>query len=941
MGALCVANKKNLAVRNEQVAVKCRIIPFNSQAFISYFKSHLTFKEIKAEIAKKLKKEKKLLQLEVKGIPIKYEHMQLSYMIGNKLDEIDIKVIENSSFSKPESNVNPREQNNLNNIKEQREDFLNKFNSTNSKQSNFNNLETSDILDEQSIAIMSKFCDLHYINSSTNVNNNYNNTNSSSNLNINTGEKDKERDKKKLTMICQTCGQGICEFCLEEYHKDHVIVKKIDIIGYNKLLIENQDTINQQINEMKLSTGHTELIKNFRVDIKKFSELFYKMIDEMKKKESELIESYKNNVNAHLPFLLCYRDNLMRVNKEYEKNLNNIIADDKTFMQYYLDYLLLSNQVVKSAENIGSLKFNLAKYKSILEDYQLRTSSILEVIKENYSKISRYLTDDFDSEFPYQYSGSINKYDNNNEIFKSTLVMEKDFNGNKSPNNLNVNPSNKSPSPKKAPNNNSNNPNANNNYLNTNITSALNKNNNTVPKNRLSLKDLIQFQSKNLSTNNMGVDKNYYLGGNSSQNQYALESISANKNDSNKKINLKSLMEMPNKMISGLIKKQKRKKTMVSQIGPNEGQIILDPIDEFNVTGKEINPEFICNIEDGSNCIYMFKCQEGTITRQQCQLKNCGISKFEAHHSCLNYKNRFYVSGSGLGSMKSFLQLDVEDDFSMKKLPDMLSSHSFHGMLGVLSSIWVISGTMTTKVEKFNLDNQTWSSLPSLHYARTWPSSIYVENQGVFVFGGLVDPQSLNNNSDNDNENKVMQTSEYFTLKIEKLDVKTIIKYFESDYQNQTSQAQTEETTWELLTINFEKSYLPIFSGFVLIFDNSVNDNSGNIIIFGGKSNLDDYESEDKVLNLDLQTLTVKEESFVLEVPDEFDGRSFVKFTKLIKKTNDDEDDNPNIENASNIQTCYAQFSSCVPKRLHIYSNNKMEIIESSLLTQSSYKSIK
>lgn len=868
----CGSINTNKVIRDENVAVKCKVVPISGQPIFLYFKSNLTFKEIKTEIAKKIKKDKRSFYIEVKGTQTKYENMQLSYFVTNKFEEIEMKVLDNNTANTSNSKAHADSNYNSKNLtKENKEkdlekdikekDLLNKFNSKNSNNSISNNQLSGidNVLDEQAVILMSKTCDIH------------------GSHNVGTEENDKQKnfEDTKLTMICQTCGQGICALCANELHKDHTIIKKIDIIEFNKTLTEYQETLTDQIQTMKLDIDHTEIIKNYKMETKKFSEMYNKMIEEINKKESELIEAFKLRVDSNLPFIINYRDNLLRLNIEYDRNLNNIISDDKVFMQYYLDYLILSNQVVKSAENINSMKNNLTKFNWILEDYQKRTSLILDVVKENYTKINKYLTEEFDRNLS-QMTAIVNQNESQADATRSPKTNKKGKGGSLSPSQV----------------------------------KALTPVNSTIinPKNRISLKNLIDFQSKNISNNSQIINNaNNTVGDSVSQNFVT-----------NKRINLKSLMETPNKIISNLIKKQKKKKILIDPNFNNEGHVNLDIINEFDIVGQEINPTCIYTIEENSENVFIFKCQESIVIRQPCKLSGSGISKFQSHHSILNYRCHFYLSG-GLGSSRSLMGLDTEDDYTMKPLPNMLSNHSFHCMLGVLNSIWIISGTNTTKVEKYSMDNKEWTALPSLNTSRTWPSSVYVEKLGVFVFGGYVDTSKMNE------ENNTNETSESYTLKIEKLDIKIIMQY----YNNDSPIEQETTSSWEVINLSFDKDYVPIYSGFIYLPNENIEIQShGNILILGGKTNIEDYESEEKVLNISLDTFLVKEEAFTLDVADEFDGRLFIKYNIKVKNEDEEEID----------KTCYAQFSSCVSKRVHIFIDNKMEIQECDIVTaQSSF----
>lgn len=347
MGAVCVATKKNnLSIKTfEHATIKCKIT-YESNTMYQYFKSNMLIKDIKAEIAKKLKKDKKLIDLEIKSKVIQYDQMELSYLLKDRLEEVHINVIDKERKIEDVKSENKSEKVVIDVDKAN-------FNSGLSKAG-----ESKNVIDENSVYFLSKYCPLH--------------------------------QEDKLTIICQVCGVSICAKCQEQSHKEHQIVKKIDIVEFNNTLSENESILKEQLSWMNLKGDYVDYIKHFRLDLKKFTDEFVKIMEILKRKESEIIESFKQKIDNYLPSVLCYRDNLSRVNREYEYGLNNLISDDKAFMRYYQEYLILSSQIENNKANVSNLQIKLKQFTLISNEYKKCTEELTQFAQGQILRIEEF-----------------------------------------------------------------------------------------------------------------------------------------------------------------------------------------------------------------------------------------------------------------------------------------------------------------------------------------------------------------------------------------------------------------------------------------------------------------------------------------------------------------------------------------------------------------------
>ena len=106
---------------------------------------------------------------------------------------------------------------------------------------------------------------------------------------------------------------------------------------------------------------------------------------------------------------------------------------------------------------------------------------------------------------------------------------------------------------------------------------------------------------------------------------------------------------------------------------------------------------------------------------------------------------------------KNFSEYDINKN-KFIELPDMISNHYYHNMIGDKNFIYSISGFKSKKVERYNLTENKWIHLPDLEYERTFPNSL-IYNDNLFIFG------KINNLKEDSNDN--FNIIEYINISIE------------------------------------------------------------------------------------------------------------------------------------------------------------------------------
>ena len=262
--------------------------------------------------------------------------------------------------------------------------------------------------------------------------------------------------------------------------------------------------------------------------------------------------------------------------------------------------------------------------------------------------------------------------------------------------------------------------------------------------------------------------------------------------------------------------------------------------EEKSESEESIMAKYLYALEPKTQNLFCFNSLNKNITKIKIDFEKSKIpiKQFENYHSTLNFQDNFYLSG-GCDSPKSFYKFNQKEKI-FEKLPEMLSPHSYHGIIGSNNFIYVISGFKSKKVERYDIINKNWVSLDSLNSSFSWPSCLEIKNKYIYIFGGL-----CSSTTEQKNEKDTV-----LRLNIENLGNK-----------------------WENISFVYKNNNnndfkLPFYFGLLKL-------NNENILLFGGKFDLKNsnnnsfykYELEGNVIE--------KCENLKLSKNEEFNGKVF------------------------------------------------------------------
>ena len=263
---------------------------------------------------------------------------------------------------------------------------------------------------------------------------------------------------------------------------------------------------------------------------------------------------------------------------------------------------------------------------------------------------------------------------------------------------------------------------------------------------------------------------------------------------------------------------------------------------EIDETLEEKNAIIIYNIKPKTKNIYSFNFDTKKIDEIKLNFNNISINTFDLCHAILNYKNDLYISG-GTDSPNLFCKYSSHNNNNKNiiKLQDIPSPHSSHGILSLKSNIYIVSGSNSKKVEKYNLIENNWENICDLNECHIWPSCLGYKNRYIYVFGGLFN-KNKNNNEYEEN------------IFIEKMDINDIMN------------------KWELIFFNnSSKIRIPFSFGII-----NIND---YILFIGGKYSTENNSHNNYNCKLFINEKKIeKEEEFKQIENIEFNGKIFYNF---------------------------------------------------------------
>ena len=685
----------------------------------------------------------------------------------------------------------------------------------------------------------------------------------------------KYHKQEPLIYICLTCFNSYCPIDFKEHRKefkDHEIIPKNKLIDLNydikqiKLnLCQKYKEIMPDLNEGRYPSNRNEIDgknnENDKLDYISSNDLFIKLklsINSINEELENLYNSYKHSYNKmNSKFMSVYENKmpkLIEFDEYIDKSLknfenSNIFANENIFIDNYNNCINIKKISNNYYNSIISLKDIIIRYKEFLELFKEKGKELIEYIKKGLDNIMKFKNGDkiFDLNGPFL------KF---NEKAEADIMSKNDNTLIKTNSNVNFTSN-----------------------ITNNIKTLNNASMNTSNKDfsqTINLRFLFSDKKKRLSKSVMS--RNFLFNSNnnvSNGGSIIKKSRNYNKYSSNTSIKEEDLKD---KKISINTNKDKDKYRLSCF---NNGLFKLKPIvdniekeGENEIKGNEYSMKSPSNISSKFHFRFdlnsPMKESFSNISRKEKEFvqnilfsliystKNLikyipkdkklemispdisilKIKKFESYIACINFNNKFYISG-GYSTSKQFFEYDIDSN-KFIKLPEMLSNHYYHTMIGNNNYIYSVSGFKSKKVERYDISNKEWTSLPDLAYERSY-SNLLIYNKKLFVFGKI---NKLNNENNENNENNII---EYLNIE-------------NDDYNN---------NKWISIEIDVK---FPFNSGLII--------NGNNILLVGGKMDLNE-NSVDTCYNMSINEtdeivkINIKVSDMKLKQRDEFNGNSF------------------------------------------------------------------
>jgi len=158
--------------------------------------------------------------------------------------------------------------------------------------------------------------------------------------------------ESKALNICIKCSDSFCDECipLHPLHENHKIISKNEIVNFE----ENLREINSHLSNKFIAIGledkdkengknkllsNQDLINSLSQNISKKCEILIKGVEEIKKKETFIMNKLKFELEENLPITLDYKDKIYKLHQQITENEKEIILrNDNEFIDFYLKY---------------------------------------------------------------------------------------------------------------------------------------------------------------------------------------------------------------------------------------------------------------------------------------------------------------------------------------------------------------------------------------------------------------------------------------------------------------------------------------------------------------------------------------------------------------------------------------------------------------------------
>ena len=194
----------------------------------------------------------------------------------------------------------------------------------------------------------------------------------------------KEHPGNKELLICITCGKAFCINCSDK-HEGHKTLYKKELINSGKELKQKSNVISNALIECGFSDsrGGNNLCMEEKQRISTNIENLQKIVDEIKKSQRNLNNSFNKTFDDIYPFIMDYKEKIRKLN---EKSLNiQTMKNSQDFLDYYHSYSEIKKKENKILDYITSLQRQIEIYKETIKEFNTGTNNIIEKIKEDYN----------------------------------------------------------------------------------------------------------------------------------------------------------------------------------------------------------------------------------------------------------------------------------------------------------------------------------------------------------------------------------------------------------------------------------------------------------------------------------------------------------------------------------------------------------------------------
>ena len=581
----------------------------------------------------------------------------------------------------------------------------------------------------------------------------------------------------KEIFICTNCNIAFCKYCSNK-HKSHEIIERKDIIKFNNELKNLNVELNKKLTEANIKNIY-EIKENKNTEYNTNIEKLQNRLDSIKKIYREIVNNYKSDIDKSLPYLLEYKE---KVEQLIDNSYNlDTIQDDQQFIDYYFWYINIKQKQEKIEKEIQELDKIQHNFDNRMKYFDEKIKSIYAKTEEDYNLLKQI-------------------YHNNNNELKNqinTIPTQKE-NGLPKLNLFNL-------------------------FNKAKIATQNSFNSNITPKFKNS-KDISEISSNTENEN-------------SNQKISIINNINKEKSIDFEKVKKKFLSKSYVQSSKFYTNRKSNKSLIFEEI--EEKSEKEETLDDLSLSSQKLElKKILYNIKPKSQNIFYFDIKTKKIEEKTVNFDNLSIDIFEENQGILNYRNNFYISGGN--QLKIFYKYySILNNFiDLKEMPTV---HSSHGMLGMGNYIYVIGGLLSKKVERYDINKNSWENLNELNENRIWPSCFGYNNKYIYVFGG-----SKNNLDEED-------------IDIERINISSL------------------ENKWKKIKLNY-KTDIKFPYNFGLI-----NFNENQFMIIGGKFDSDiDKKSQINnsiLIKMKSKEIEIKKEKHILPNKNiEFNGKLFTDF---------------------------------------------------------------